>query len=183
MPKRNPDAGNQLDAERPTSLIELGRRISAVVKRYQSVKLAAESAGKSPDQIAAYRKGENEPSFLVMARLADRASVSLDWLATGEGEMLLDLTAHQRMATTKRVMDLERELAALRSQTRTWDRDLLRTCGVAVVELLEELGKELSPEALLDLILAVYDLQIAQREEGRESLNVAEIVRLVRRAA
>lgn len=69
------------------SLTELGNRLQLVLNYFPSRRAASESAGISVDQLNAYVKGKNAPPFLVVARLALAARVSLEWLATGEGSM------------------------------------------------------------------------------------------------
>jgi transcriptional regulator with XRE-family HTH domain len=41
--------------------------------------------GVSPDALQRYIREENEPTFVVMARLSRASGYSLEWLATGEG--------------------------------------------------------------------------------------------------
>ena len=67
--------------------VGLGPRLAMVVRLYKSRKYAAEVAGISVDQLSAYERESNEPRFSVLARLASNVGVSLDWLATGKGEM------------------------------------------------------------------------------------------------
>lgn len=80
-------AKSELERKHATSLVELGRRISQLLDRFESRKKAAFIAKVSTDQLAAYVAGRNKPSFPVMTRLALAADVNLAWLATGEGEM------------------------------------------------------------------------------------------------
>src|SRR5881296_2265137 len=77
----------EVGREGPSSLAELGRRIEAVVDRFKTRKAAAEHAGITPEQLARYIRGENQAGFLTLARMAMAAGVSLEWLATGEGEI------------------------------------------------------------------------------------------------
>jgi transcriptional regulator with XRE-family HTH domain len=64
---------------------ELGTRIDAISQQLGTREYAASIAEVSVDQLVAYIKGRNKPAFLPLARLAQSAGVSLDWLATGEG--------------------------------------------------------------------------------------------------
>ncbi len=59
----------------------------------------------------------------------------------------------------------------------------VRACIIAVEEVLQELGKVLAPEAKADLIVALLELDRAERAQGRAGVSGAEIIRLVRRAA
>jgi transcriptional regulator with XRE-family HTH domain len=69
------------------SRAELGARVSAVVELFDTRIKAAEAAGISTDQLARYASGESEVSFTPIARLCTAKGISLDWLATGEGDM------------------------------------------------------------------------------------------------
>ncbi|MDH4120469.1 MAG: helix-turn-helix domain-containing protein [Deltaproteobacteria bacterium] len=64
-----------------------GDRISAVSRQIGSRLGAAQAAGVSADSLQRYIRGEVHPSFMAMARLAEAAGVSLEWLATGQGTM------------------------------------------------------------------------------------------------
>lgn len=72
----------------PSSGTQLGRRIELVASRFKTRKEAASAAGVSADQLQRYIRGENEPSTSIMARFADAAGVSIEWLASGRGEMM-----------------------------------------------------------------------------------------------
>ena len=69
------------------SLRAFGNRLSIVLSCFGSRREASNIAGVSIDQLNAYVKGRNAAPFLVIARLAIRAQISLDWLATGQGAM------------------------------------------------------------------------------------------------
>lgn len=58
----------------------------------------------------------------------------------------------------------------------------MQDCIAAVEELLDELGKTLSPERKGRLITLVYDLEQEQRGAGHGGANTAAIIRLVRAA-
>jgi len=71
----------------PSSLVELGTRINAIVLLYQFKRDAAEACGVSVEQLKRYVRGISAPPFDVLARLAAGKSINLNWLATGEGGM------------------------------------------------------------------------------------------------
>jgi hypothetical protein len=72
---------------------QVGCRLDAIISLYPTKKYAADTAGISPDQLTRYVKGQSAPPFEVLARLASRKGVSLDWLATGQGPMYLKESA------------------------------------------------------------------------------------------
>lgn len=61
------------------------QRLGTVVRSFHSRRQAAEAAGVSVDALTRYLKGNNQPPFAAIVRLAKEANVSLDWLAGGEG--------------------------------------------------------------------------------------------------
>jgi len=71
----------------PTKALELGARIKTMVDAFDSIKEASAIAGVSRDQIYRYMSGETKPSFHAVARMAEIADVSLDWLWHGEPPM------------------------------------------------------------------------------------------------
>ncbi len=73
--------------EHPSSLNQLGRRLSAVLDEIGTRRKAAEVANRSTDQLAKYEKGLTEPPFTAIASLCLAAGVRMEWLATGIGEM------------------------------------------------------------------------------------------------
>lgn len=92
MPKNSPDlsAGDRA---------ALGERIREVVEKIGSRNLAAEIAGVTTQQLRNLIAGKSAPSLLVMARLAERAKVSLDYVAFGQmgpspGEVLVEVARY-----------------------------------------------------------------------------------------
>lgn len=70
--------------------MELGERIRWLLDRFGSRTAAAETAGVTPEHLASYIAGRAKPPFELIARLARVQNVSLDWLASGEGERVAD---------------------------------------------------------------------------------------------
>jgi phage repressor protein C with HTH and peptisase S24 domain len=66
--------------------MELGERIRWLLDRFGSRAAAAEIAGVTAEHLASYIAGRAKPPFELIARLARVQNVSLDWLASGEGE-------------------------------------------------------------------------------------------------
>lgn len=93
--------GVQEEAERQSSasylvessvilhLDQIGERIRRLVDLFENRDKAAEVAGRSTDALNRWMKGETEPTFSALARMASRKGVSLEWLASGSGEMTL----------------------------------------------------------------------------------------------
>lgn len=74
-----------------SSLLELRTRIEIVADLYQTRKSAAFEMGVSEDMLRRYIKGENEPTVAAVARLAAPQGISMEWIATGRGDMFMTL--------------------------------------------------------------------------------------------
>jgi Peptidase S24-like/Helix-turn-helix len=66
--------------------VELGMRIRWLLDQFATRVDAAEIAGVTPEHLASYISGRAKPPFELIARLAAAKDVSLDWIATGDGE-------------------------------------------------------------------------------------------------
>ena len=73
--------------EHPSSRLELGRRLSAVLDLFTTRQEAADVAERSTDQLLKYVNGVAEPPLLPLARLCEHQSVRFAWLAYGEEPM------------------------------------------------------------------------------------------------
>ncbi len=81
------DPGSSIDPVDLTYAEQLRSRVEALIDLFSSRTEAARVAEKNPDMITGYIRGRNKPPFDVLARLALAQGVSLDWVATGKGEM------------------------------------------------------------------------------------------------
>lgn len=61
-------------------------RIDEVCRRIGGRSAAASVAGVSDDMLRRYIRGDSKPTFEVIANLARAAGVSLDWVASGDGD-------------------------------------------------------------------------------------------------
>lgn len=71
----------------------IGTRIGVVAARLGVRKIAYKVAGVSSATLQRYIAGESAPAFDAMARLCVSAGVRMEWLATGEGPMLVSEVA------------------------------------------------------------------------------------------
>lgn len=62
------------------------QRFRIVADRVGPRREAARIAGVSLDAIIRYLRGENQPTLTAMSHLCNAAGISLNWLATGEGD-------------------------------------------------------------------------------------------------
>lgn len=86
-PEISTPGDHQPESRDQLSMTDLRDRLLIVLECFPSRRAASTVAGISVDQLSAYVKGRSAPPFIVVARLAVAARVSLDWLATGEGTM------------------------------------------------------------------------------------------------
>ncbi|MGO0632244.1 S24 family peptidase [Pseudomonas sp. SAR267] len=79
------------DDPKKVSLANTGieTRIAAVANLYETRKQAALTAGVAMSSLSRWIAGEGMPAFDSLAALAAARGVSLDWIATGKGEMCL----------------------------------------------------------------------------------------------
>ncbi len=87
----NPDQGQvgKLEPRVSGSVDELATRIDMVVRLYDTKTMAAKTAGITPEQLTRQLKALNRPFLDTVARLCVPKGVSLDWLVTGQGAMLV----------------------------------------------------------------------------------------------
>src|SRR6185312_7019765 len=90
QPKQNIRKAGVLSEGPAVFRMELGERIRWLLDRFGSRTAAAETAGVTPEHLASYIAGRAKPPFELIARLARVQNVSLDWLASGEGERVAD---------------------------------------------------------------------------------------------
>lgn len=64
---------------------EFGYRISEAIERIGSLVQAGKVAGVTDEQLARWRDGYSKPNLYGIVRLAEAASLTVEWLATGEG--------------------------------------------------------------------------------------------------
>jgi transcriptional regulator with XRE-family HTH domain len=147
---------NKAGTEGPTFASELGPRIAAVAQLYEGRKSAADAGGFSIDQLARYMRGENEPSFSRLARMALAKGVRLEWLATGEGPMyaeelppaLIDKDLLRAIVHNMTVMIREEELNPTDEQIAKFISDLYEY----IIE--EEIEDEASRKRAIRLVIS-----------------------------
>lgn len=138
---------------------ELGQRIGAVVRLYASKNAASNVAGVSPDQLTRYERGGSMPPFDVVVRLAAGAKVSLPWLASGEGPMLLAAETTAPKAVAPAV---------------TLDPDLLAVCMRAANKALTEIGIKVTVEHEAKMVAMLYTDMLSATPEDVERMAELE---------
>lgn len=139
---------NIQDENKPTSKSvgysnELKDRIYSTIQKIGSKKEAASVAGITPEQMGKWRDGVSKPSFYGMAKLAQAAKVSLDWLAYGKDPAW------------------EQQRNAVAHGMPVLNEDLLVACIEGLEEKLNNEGKMLEPERKARACLYLYQLSMA----------------------
>jgi transcriptional regulator with XRE-family HTH domain len=159
-----------------------------VLDLFENRRTASTVAGISDDMLGAYTRGESKPSFQVLARIARAKGVSLDWLASGEGEMMLS----QRSSLSERLSEMagrHRDQSAPRPHAKPQvdnasaniDAEYLRAIIEAVELYLERTDRTLNPAAKAEMIAFIYE-KIPRPNPGREPIDsdaVAKLLKLV----
>lgn len=136
----------------------IGTRISAVADLYGDRKSAAAAGGISTDQLARYMRGDNQPPFIVMAKMAAQVGVSLEWIATGQGPMKKGEVAPAQPAAKISV-------------------DLLRSCIRVVNVYLSDKGLAPPEEVIAGLTAALY--RYAEARGMADAEDMKEFLKLV----
>ena len=83
--------------------VELGERVRWLLDLFESRSESAEIAGVTPEHLASYIAGRAKPPFELIGRLARAKGVSLDWIATGQGERGLASAAPEGFVIVQRL--------------------------------------------------------------------------------
>ncbi len=133
----------------------LGKRIAAVADSVGGRRRLAYLAGISESQLYRYLSGQSQPTVVPLILIAQVGGVSLQWLATGEGNM---------------------HLSEVDDPPRGVDPKLLEECIATAEDVLHELERPLESVKKAQLITALYELQL----ESGNSLERATVLRLLK---
>ncbi|MGB1111179.1 MAG: helix-turn-helix domain-containing protein [Gammaproteobacteria bacterium] len=135
--------------------IALGQRLRELADRVGGKKEMARLGGISEVQIYRYINGENVPSIRAIARLAEAADVSLNWLATGEGPQ-------------------DRQTADRPSGSDKLDFELLRHLLVGVLASVEM--NSLTAEKRAEIVADIYAQVVSKEEQPDARLRLADAI-------
>jgi len=130
---------------------ELATRLRAVVECFQTRAKAAEAAGVHVDSLYKYLRGEASPGFEAMARLCSAAGVSMEWLASGKGQMRPGQPVPD-LAAGNYAFEVKPQWPARLEQPV----DTLARIISTVDKLVEELGIPASAETKAQLVAGIY---------------------------
>ncbi len=133
-----------------TFLAAVGNRLRDVEAHFRNRSLACESAGVSKSTFQRWVNGESDPSFSGLAAIGAETGISLDWIATGKGDM------YGRAAV--------RPSPGTRGAADTIDEELLGSLAGGIAAVHGEAAVEISPTQcgrmaarLLNQLMAAYD--------------------------
>nr|DAN90194.1 MAG TPA: helix-turn-helix domain protein [Caudoviricetes sp.] len=139
---------------------EIAKRIDEVIKKAGGQKAISEKTGIPLKSISNYCLGISPPKLEPLIQIAEATGVSLDWLATGEGEA--DKTASH--------------------VTFALDMEALEAAIALTEEAAENVGAKLTPEKKAYIAAIIYE-DIADTPEDQESnVDMTNVVRLVKLA-
>lgn len=135
-------------------------RVAAAIKRAGGATIMAEKAEVSGSVLRKWRSGQSDPSRTNLVKMARAAGVSLEWLATGEGD------PDDGVSTTP----------AEATQVPP-DLDSLEEVTTKVLELLEKHRPDVSTRAKARIVRLVYEFYLRQGKPMDESSlnNVIEL--------
>ena len=140
----------------------LGDRIRYVVDLFDRKKDAAQIAGVIPEQLNRWCQAQSEPRFVGITRLALSQGVSLEWIATGNGE----IQSHANGKTTPQ------HATPSPNDTQLKKRDIL----IAIISgFLTAEDVENGPQIAQDII-ASYDEIVENIENNRDHSEMAIIL-------
>lgn len=131
-----------------------GERITLAIQRAGGAKKLADKTGMSTSVLRSWRAEKSDPSRTSLVKVARAAGVSLEWLATGEGDPDQGAIAPTGLGAA----DI--------------DLDALEDVAVKVLGLLDQRRPDLSPRARARIVRLVYEFYIKQEKPMDEaSLN------------
>ncbi|WP_186386795.1 helix-turn-helix transcriptional regulator [Stappia sp. TSB10P1A] len=132
-------------------------RLKLAIKESGGPKLAAERTGIPLGTLNKYLAGTSQPPFNNVVKLSQSLGRSLEWLATGEGEMLTD--AGQAPPPVRAI-----------------DPALFRQVGRLVARVHKEEGVRLPPDALLGEQADAYNAVITRAEDPADPAELEALL-------
>ncbi|AVP97943.1 hypothetical protein C7S18_12350 [Ahniella affigens] len=150
----------------PISLADVGARIGTAADLLGTRADAAKAIGVSASALQRYIKGDNEPPFTAIARLAALSGVSIAWLAGLDGTENVQNRVSQparldawTLGQAVYVLDGVLSQLASHMQPQAYAETLLMLC-----DYLQAGGGKLQPDNVVDLVQ-----YIKRRQNGNES--------------
>lgn len=141
-------------------------RLRQLAKKVGGPDALARKSGIPRRTLGNYLSGRNEPKLSALIALARTGRVSLDWLATGEGQM--EQAAETRTA----------QLTAEPRQKGT-DGRLLGRLYEAIQRVHREEGSHLPMAALAEIAAAKHDQIVEAEDDPEERLRMVKLVEVM----
>lgn len=138
----------------PGKVDAFGERISLAIKRAGGAKKLADMTGMSTSVLRSWRAEKSDPSRTSLIKVARAAGVSVEWLATGEGDPDQGAAAPTGLGAPDISLDALEEVVE------------------KVLALLDQRRPDLSAKARARIVRLVYEFSIRQEKPLDEaSLN------------
>ena len=151
--------------ERKSSRSDISLRIRFAADKFNSRIEAAKAAGVSKTTIQTWIDGSKSPSFEALSRLAGKAGVSLDWIATGEGGGV-DVPSALTQPFDRSQLKIDRELI---ENIVGGFSDLYDSIGLGY-----DVGQPISSASLYNL----YDDLIQIEDKEQRSVELVRAIRM-----
>ena len=148
-------------------LVDVGNRLREAEAHFKNRARAAETAGVSKSTFQRWENGESDPSFSGLARIAAETGVSLDWLATGKGDMY----------GVKPPQNAAAQESDERAPTSILDETLLAEIATGIDAVYRD-GKAITPPARLGRAMARILRQLAGVYDNPTDCRIAAKVLL-----
>lgn len=154
-------SGNQKVNVQAAKVDAFGERMAVAIQRAGGATRMAEKAGVSGSVLRKWRAGHSDPSRTHLVNMARAAGVSLEWLATGEGDPDQGAGARPQGGAGPTEEDLE----------------LLESVARASFDELQRRGLHLEPAAQARLVRVLYR-HFASKGEQPDHDTVSNIIDL-----
>ncbi|HYH17614.1 MAG TPA: helix-turn-helix transcriptional regulator [Azospirillum sp.] len=176
----NREGPDEVGRALPTYEAELGTRISLVIDLYDLKADAARVADVTPEMLNRYVRGQHKIPFTNAARLASAKGVSLDWLWSGEGPMLLRDRVHDSPPAAVESFDLALMgnlvsglMAFLQRESLDLDPEYIGRAVTLLYMLMERERRDTTPEDRPDLWVEGHPVDIANDKILAETVRLA----------
>lgn len=158
---------------------ELSKRIKEAVKKAGGQKAVSTMTGIPLRTIANYTADISTPKVPALRVIAEAADVSLEWLATGEGEPS-GFAASKEIAHMTQIRNTMESISEINSIQETAQKINARLLEEIVVMVDGYMGTEkIEPKRLARLYAMIYDYCIEDKAQGIDRDNVIRLLHLV----
>jgi hypothetical protein len=171
----NPEADGQRDAEDGGALVldrdsasdRVAERLAVAIKRAGGQSAVMSRSGVKSTTLRRLLNGQDAKRGVLVA-IADACGVSLEWLATGRGEMVPSVTMAMRtpdgapaghVAVRQRVPEEAPPVRPALPLFGSLDMDRMASCLESAFKLLQDRGAEVSWRRIVQIAAVLYDTE------------------------